>query len=216
MQQIAETPATSRRLFPQPSVLLARLFEHRSSLAFAASIALLVAVAAATAIHFSGNHDAHRGEPYATSLPGAPASGKDNSHAGASVVQTTINESFTPTLVTSRFKQKPGRPARRQATRTRSATGNGATAVNDDGFERVEAAGAQTATLTPVESATLEAHPATKELNGEASASSVFIEVAKRKTTRIELQTGDPNVRIIWLAPQTNGQQLLDKTTNNR
>lgn len=209
--RIAETNAPSSNVFNAPAPFFARLFDRRS-LAFAASVALLVVVAAA--LFVSRRPAVHKDAPRIAQLP---------------VVESKSQQKTSPPVAENRekrrapaeFKREAGRHGIQQAqaslhqeqgqaslqTRSnagRSRAGSLATAGASKGIDAAH--------TVPELARSTSATTAVETLTSEAASATSTGEVAERKFTRIELQTADPNVRIIWLSPPASGPRTLDKT----
>ena len=174
-----------------PAPLFSRLFPRRRTLAYAAGFALLLLAAVSVLRIMDG---ARRGGPGPAEVVRSGDEGGLMPPAIPSVGIEPDNvppEVATPTTLTT----DENRP-RVIAARTPRMGRGGAGRVKEPSANIVETAPDEAANVT-----TQSANGFESGTNPEA-ATVAPLEVADRKMLRIELQTSDPNVRIIWLSPQ--------------
>lgn len=218
MRQIAPAPANVRRALPSPTMFLARLFDRRT-LAFAASLALLVA-AFATAVHLS-RRDSQTDAPTVATSPATTGSGGDAPTA-TSVARQAPAERSDEASAPFPLERKPGRLEREAATHSSTADSStaaraaAARAYRNRPARNKAAAGSIPSSATAETANSNPARAPEQRAHEDVASTNLNLEAPPRKTMRIELQTGDPNVRIIWLSTQPGGRHSLDKTTDKR
>lgn len=169
-----------------------RLFVHKA-LAYAASVALFV-VAGALAFTLFGGRMYVVNEPSHTAQSNALRDDDDEPSRAATPSPTQPQPSTTqPPLVAAR----DGRSAAAAGSATRA--GRASQSASPSKHSRATAV-ESVASVNPPTAYTPRDPSETRA--GIDGASPAAQEVAERKMLRIELQTGDPNVRIIWLSPQ--------------
>jgi len=183
------------RVRPAPLAFFGKLFAPRT-LAVAASFALLVACALVASQLYR-----RAAPPPQQATPETARSKTTNTRADDAPAEKT--DSAPAPVVAEHVKSRRksvAEPSRRTRTARRGASPDTQTLAHEQ--------------ASPVEPSS--PHEAVRAPQLEAVAvnhTSPAAEVAERKLTRIELQTGDPNVRIIWLSPRVDDTPAIQRET---
>lgn len=204
MRQISQAP---------PPPLLARLLGQpfgQRTMAYAAAFSVLVCAVILTS-HFIGQKE----------TPSVAVEKK--AHDASADVQTNVpRPPNVPTAGGGAIEEaivvsKP-QPIPEQRRRVRRARAGAPGAAHEERLLNPPDArdGGQAAALTGVQEVAASSGAQEASATVEGSARPLETAAADRKMLRIEFQTSDPNVRIIWLSPQTTDHASSNKVNDRR